>query len=31
VGAARIFDGLYWICDPAPFDSPLKLIFEGDS
>jgi hypothetical protein len=29
-GRGAYFDGLYWICDPAPFDAVLELIFEGD-
>jgi hypothetical protein len=29
-GRGAYFDGLYWICDLAPFDSLLELIFEGD-
>jgi hypothetical protein len=29
-GRGAYFDGLYWICDPAPFDEVLELIFEGD-
>jgi GAD-like domain len=29
-GRGAYFDGLYWICDPAPFDSLLELIFERD-
>ena len=29
-GRGAYFDGLYWICDPAPFDPLLELIFEGD-
>ena len=29
-GRGAYFDGLYWICDPEPFDSVLELIFAGD-
>jgi hypothetical protein len=29
-GRGAYFDGLYWICDPAPFDAVLELIFDGD-
>jgi hypothetical protein len=29
-GRGAYLDGLYWICDPEPFDPVLELIFEGD-
>jgi hypothetical protein len=29
-GRGAYFDGSYWICDPAPFDSVLELIFKDD-
>lgn len=29
-GRGAYYNGLYWICDPAPFDALLELIFEGD-
>ena len=29
-GRGAYFDGLYWICDPEPFDAVLDLIFDGD-
>ncbi|WP_354112032.1 GAD-like domain-containing protein [Bradyrhizobium sp. S3.12.5] len=29
-GRGAYFDGLYWLCDPEPFDSVLELIFNGD-
>src|SRR5450755_626762 len=29
-GRGAYCDGLYWICDPAPFDAVLELIFDGD-
>lgn len=29
-GRGAYHDGLYWICDPAPFDSVLEVIFGGD-
>ena len=30
-GRGSYFDGLYWICEPEPFDAVLDLIFEGDA
>jgi hypothetical protein len=30
-GRGAFLDGLYWICDPAPFDALIALIFEGDA
>jgi hypothetical protein len=30
-GRGAYLDGLYWICDPAPFDPLLALIFAGDA
>jgi hypothetical protein len=29
-GRGAYFDGLYWICDPEPFDPVLELIFARD-
>ncbi|MCG2639106.1 MULTISPECIES: GAD-like domain-containing protein [Bradyrhizobium] len=29
-GRGAYFDGLYWLCDPAPFDAVLDLIFRND-
>ena len=30
-GRGAYLDGLYWICDPQPYDALLALIFEGDA
>jgi hypothetical protein len=29
-GRGAYLDGMYWICDPAPFDPLLQLIFKDD-
>jgi len=29
-GRGAYFDGLYWLCDPAPFDPVLDFIFKDD-
>jgi hypothetical protein len=29
-GRGTYFDGLYWICDPEPFDPVIEFIFKGD-
>jgi hypothetical protein len=30
-GRGAYFDGLYWLCDPEPFDPVLEFIFTGDA